>query len=97
MNCKKCGKDRHDFIVEKDRIELAAYKKLWPMYCQQCGGKGLLSESHGSDEVWLIACEHCVEQGVCPRCGSISNNFEDDDDEPLHCASCDWRYRCASS
>lgn len=84
---------------EKERIELAEYENLWPRYCRKCGGEGgradwdYRGECHGvpASEQVLDYCPHCVEQGICPRCGSISNNFEDDAVEQLRCYTCDWR------
>lgn len=91
---EKCKATR---LAEKKAFAL--YEQRWPHYCRKCDGEGghtdyeYRGECHGvqaSEQVFNY-CPHCVEQGICPRCGSISNNFEDDDVEQLHCATCDWR------
>jgi hypothetical protein len=52
------------------RAKYAAYVARWPNHCRHCGGYG----SFYLPGTWTQppeydSCPHCMENGVCPRCG----------------------------
>lgn len=84
------------------RRERQTYCRAWPNHCWKCHGEGLATwrenaAPHGSGESWpmenIEPCEHCIGQGICPRCGSDDNNFAEDDSDGgnMKCNSCGWK------
>ena len=66
----------------------AAYRALWPDFCQCCDGTGQEEVWEYPDAPnWLAECSRCVRLGLCPRCGASS--FAQDGYDP--CAACGFR------
>lgn len=64
-----------------------AWIARWPLYCTNCHGWGAVGED--------CACEDCVDEGKCPRCGEpglTSEGRGDDTTGEGPCKSCGWNY-----
>lgn len=84
----------------RDRFEeynrqVAEYFYSWPHHCKHCRGwGGFYSQYDPSPSgVSLSAgymvdfdpCEKCCENGICPRCGRLLDEYEEFDDPCPHC------------
>lgn len=84
------------------KVAIAAYEATWPNYCRKCNGRGghVYYDDPGDRHCSLPGgfmeldepCEHCLEDGICPRCGKLAwpDNYEYDLGEMV-CPHCDWR------
>ena len=86
-----------------ERKALAEYESAYPNYCRKCGSEGghtdyeFRGECHGipaSEQVYCY-CPHCVDEGLCPRCGDGDTNFFSNDviegGLSLKCFACGWQ------
>jgi len=68
-----------DKAFEQHAHDVAEYFVAWPHHCKHCGGWGGAygyydpspsGVSLGSGSMLdFDPCPHCVEEGICPRCG----------------------------
>lgn len=79
--------------------ERKAFADKWPKYCVECGGAGggydpgSFNPYDGGTPPDSWQCPHCLEQGICPRCGSeISDAILDQGEAagPLPCCGWNW-------
>ena len=74
------------------------YQEKWPHHCKSCGGWGGTEYSFDPSPAGISLasgtmtdfepCENCICEGICPRCGSFAENFED---ETSTCSECGWK------
>lgn len=65
-----------------------AWAAKWPRYHQRCYGVGGIGYAGTtSDPPEFDVCS-CVDQGRCPRCGSSTVLYRNDD--TMHCVLCGW-------
>lgn len=66
----------------------------WPMACETCDGLGLdwePGDSSVGEMDYLVPCYNCVCESICPRCGSNSIVWKDDE-HYSGCNVCGWEY-----
>jgi len=77
-----------------------AYAAQWPNYCRKCSGNGghVYQDDPGDRHCSLSGgfmefdepCIHCLENGICPRCGKLAWPDDAFEQETLTCPHCGW-------
>jgi hypothetical protein len=72
-----------------------AWEARWPNACKSCYGRGghgwteMHGFTHGAGEQMYDICS-CVEQGNCPRCGTVAWSVDNEIETP--CPTCGWNW-----
>lgn len=81
------------------KVEREKYTEEWPNHCPSCEGWGYSVHYEnqsplGSGYVWneeiIDPCSSCIEEGKCPRCGTLQPGDYPFEDEGDKCISCGW-------
>ena len=80
--------------------DFATYAAKWTKHCRHCGGRGghVYHDDPGATDCSLPGglmefdepCEHCLEHGICPRCGKLAWPDDAFEQETLICPHCGW-------
>lgn len=81
----QAAQDRYQKAVEE-------YEQKWPNWCRNCFGMGgFVIRNYPSEPDDYEICSHCMEKGVCPRCGQTVWDVEDVFEFPTTCPKCGWQ------
>jgi hypothetical protein len=84
------------------KVEAAceAYNQKWPKHCNACHGQGGKYTTYDPSaagvhlspggEPDVDTCTHCVDQGICPRCGHQHEKVWTEDYNKCQVCGWDW-------
>ena len=85
---------------KKHEQAIADYKSAWPNFCRKCNGWGGHAYDYDPSPAGVCLapgtmtdfdpCPHCIEKGICPRCGGVNPDPEAFCDEDYACIHCGW-------